>query len=96
VVFSGYLARFTATLPFAVLAVLFFRGLVLEGALEGVTVLFTPNWNVLYDPSVSSSNCSFVRICIWFRYAMSLVFFVLTAYACTAKYFVLGAGEGLD
>ena len=49
---SGKAAYFTATFPYVVLFALFVRGVTLEGASKGLTVLFTPDFARLADPIV--------------------------------------------
>ena len=49
---SGKAAYFTATFPYIVLFCLFIRGVTLEGAADGVKVLFTPDFKRLLDPIV--------------------------------------------
>lgn len=50
---SGKVVYFTATFPYIVLLVLFINGLMLEGSLEGIKLLFIPKWNQLLDVNVS-------------------------------------------
>lgn len=49
---SGKAAYFTATFPYLVLIALFIRGITLEGAGNGIKVLFTPDFEKLLDPTV--------------------------------------------
>ncbi|KAL5258489.1 hypothetical protein ACHWQZ_G009103 [Mnemiopsis leidyi] len=49
---SGKAAYFTATFPYVVLIALFIRGVTLEGAGNGIKVLFTPDFGKLLDPIV--------------------------------------------
>ncbi|CAG2122387.1 unnamed protein product, partial [Medioppia subpectinata] len=42
----------TATFPYMVLIIFFFRGITLDGMEDGVKHLFTPDWSKLSDPVV--------------------------------------------
>lgn len=49
---SGKVAIVTATSPYILLIILLIRGLMLEGASEGIYYLFKPDFTKLFDPSV--------------------------------------------
>ena len=43
----------TATAPYVVLLILFFRGVTLPGARDGIIYYLVPDWKRLQDPRVS-------------------------------------------
>ena len=43
---------FTATFPYLILVILFIRGILLEGALEGIKFYIIPEWERLKTPKV--------------------------------------------
>ncbi|CAH1119399.1 unnamed protein product [Phaedon cochleariae] len=49
---SGKVVYVTATFPYLVLIVFFFRGITLKGAGDGLRHLFTPTWHTILDPVV--------------------------------------------
>lgn len=49
---SGKVVYVTATFPYIVLIIFFFRGVTLRGMSDGVKHLFTPKWYTLADPVV--------------------------------------------
>ncbi|CAD5217579.1 unnamed protein product [Bursaphelenchus okinawaensis] len=49
---SGKVMYLTATFPYAVTTIFLFRSLMLEGALDGLVYMFTPDLTRLYDPEV--------------------------------------------
>ncbi|KAB0793138.1 hypothetical protein PPYR_12758 [Photinus pyralis] len=49
---SGKVVYVTATFPYIVLIIFFFRGATLTGAGDGVKHLFTPKWHTILDPVV--------------------------------------------
>lgn len=49
---SGKVVYVTATFPYIVLIIFFFRGITLKGAGDGLRHLFTPTWHTILDPVV--------------------------------------------
>ncbi|KAJ8972087.1 hypothetical protein NQ317_018331 [Molorchus minor] len=49
---SGKVVYVTATFPYVVLIIFFFRGITLKGAGDGIRHLFTPSWHTILDPVV--------------------------------------------
>lgn len=49
---SGKVVYVTATFPYVVLIIFFFRGITLKGAGDGLRHLFTPRWHIILDPVV--------------------------------------------
>ncbi|GAB1597438.1 sodium- and chloride-dependent transporter XTRP3-like [Argonauta hians] len=49
---SGKVVYVTATFPYFVLVIFFFRGVTLHGFEEGVKYLFIPKWDKLFEPAV--------------------------------------------
>ncbi|OWA50488.1 Sodium-dependent proline transporter [Hypsibius exemplaris] len=49
---SGKAVYFTSTFPFVILLVLLVRGVLLDGAVEGIIFLFKPQWHRLLDVTV--------------------------------------------
>ena len=49
---SGKVVYITATFPYIVLVIFFFRGITLKGMSDGLLHLFTPKWHMLLDPVV--------------------------------------------
>lgn len=49
---SNLIVYVTATFPYMVLIIFFFRGITLKGAFDGLHHLFTPKWHTLLDPVV--------------------------------------------
>jgi SNF family Na+-dependent transporter len=49
---SGKIAIVTATAPYFLLVVLLIRGLMLEGASDGIYYLFKPDFRKLFSPTV--------------------------------------------
>lgn len=49
---SGKVVYVTATFPYIVLIIFFFRGITLKGAFDGLRHLFTPKWHTILDPVV--------------------------------------------
>ncbi|XP_034251306.1 sodium-dependent neutral amino acid transporter B(0)AT3 [Thrips palmi] len=49
---SGKVVYVTATFPYLVLIIFFFRGITLKGCTDGLRHLFTPKWHTLSDPVV--------------------------------------------
>nr|CAH7755518.1 unnamed protein product [Callosobruchus chinensis] len=49
---SGKVVYVTATFPYLVLIIFFFRGITLKGAGDGLLHLFTPSWHIILDPVV--------------------------------------------
>jgi neurotransmitter:Na+ symporter, NSS family len=66
--------KWTATLPFAILAVLIVRALTLEGAEDGLRLFFVPDWTKLADPQLWIAAFSQVF------FSLSLAFGIMIAY----------------
>ncbi|XP_044735984.1 sodium-dependent neutral amino acid transporter B(0)AT3 [Chrysoperla carnea] len=49
---SGKVVYVTATFPYIVLIIFFFRGITLKGMSDGLRHLFTPKWHTILDPVV--------------------------------------------
>ncbi|CAG5115581.1 unnamed protein product, partial [Candidula unifasciata] len=49
---TGKVVYVTATFPYLVLVIFFFRGITLEGFDKGLALLFIPEWHRLWDPAV--------------------------------------------
>lgn len=49
---SGKVVYVTATFPYIVLIIFFFRGITLKGCADGLRHLFTPKWHTILDPVV--------------------------------------------
>lgn len=49
---SGKVVYVTATFPYIVLVIFFFRGITLKGMSDGLIHLFTPKWHTILDPVV--------------------------------------------
>ncbi|KPI97171.1 Sodium-dependent neutral amino acid transporter B(0)AT2 [Papilio xuthus] len=49
---SGKVVYITATFPYIVLVIFFFRGITLKGMGDGLIHLFTPKWHTILDPVV--------------------------------------------
>ncbi|KAM7440582.1 hypothetical protein ABFA07_010268 [Porites harrisoni] len=49
---SGKVVYFTATFPYVILIILFFRGVTLEGAGKGVKAFFNPDWELLKNANI--------------------------------------------
>lgn len=49
---SGKVVYFTATFPYVILIILFFRGVTLEGAGNGVKAFFNPDWSLLNNANI--------------------------------------------
>uniref|UniRef100_H2YP63 Transporter n=1 Tax=Ciona savignyi TaxID=51511 RepID=H2YP63_CIOSA len=49
---SGKVIYFSATFPYIVLIIFFFRGITLPGAVDGLVYMFTPDMSRLADPNV--------------------------------------------
>ena len=66
--------KWTATMPFVILAILLVRALTLDGALDGVRAFFIPNWDSLADPQLWIAAFSQVF------FSLSLAFGIMIAY----------------
>lgn len=49
---TGRIVYFTSTFPYVLLTILLVKGLMLEGAMNGIKFLFIPDWSLLKKPQV--------------------------------------------
>jgi solute carrier family 6 amino acid transporter-like protein 5/7/9/14 len=69
---SGKITYFTALFPYVIIACLLWRGLTLDGAMDGLKFYLTPRWEKLLDPAVWNSAASQIF------YSLGLAFGSLT------------------
>lgn len=62
---SGKVAYFTAIFPYVVLIILLVRGVTLPGAWSGIMYFITPQWDKIYDPSVSGEKIRITALMRW-------------------------------
>ncbi|KAJ1076764.1 hypothetical protein K5549_010082 [Capra hircus] len=67
---SGKVVYFTATFPYVVLTILFFRGMTLEGASTGIKYYLTPQWDKILEAKVgclgdAASQIFYSLGCAW-------------------------------
>merc|ERR1719192_1564336 len=77
---SGKVVWITATMPYVVLTILLVRGLMLEGAMDGITFYLTVDWKRLSDTGV------WIDAAIQIFYSVGAGFGVLLAYASYNKF----------
>jgi len=77
---SGKVVWITATMPYVVLTILLVRGLMLEGAMDGITFYLTVDWNKLLDTRV------WIDAAIQIFYSVGAGFGVHLAYASYNKF----------
>jgi len=77
---SGKVVWITATMPYVVLTILLVRGLMLEGAVDGITFYLTVDWQRLLDPGV------WIDAAIQIFYSVGAGFGVHLAYASYNKF----------
>lgn len=53
---SGKVAYFTAIFPYVGLVSLLIRGLLLDGAVDGILFFITPQWEKILKPEVKNLN----------------------------------------
>jgi len=71
----GKVVWVSVTLPLLLLVIMFFRGITLPGAMEGIKLYLTPNWPALLDPKVWAAAYGQIF------FTLSVGFGVMTAYA---------------
>lgn len=77
---SGKVVWFTALFPYAVLFILFIRGITLPGSAEGIAYYLSPNFDKIYEPAV------WVDAATQVFFSLGPGFGVLLAYASYNKY----------
>jgi neurotransmitter:Na+ symporter, NSS family len=75
----GKVVAWTMPLPILLLVILFFRGITLPGAFDGIALYLSPNFSVLSDPQIWIAAVSQIF------FTLSLAFGIMVAYASFNK-----------
>ncbi|KAL3097507.1 hypothetical protein niasHS_003955 [Heterodera schachtii] len=93
----GKVAYFTATVPYAIIVVLFLRGISLDGAQLGLDFyLFRPNFSVIFDPATWRAAATHVcfSLSVGFGGILSLSSFNSHSHNCFTDALIITAADG--